>query len=250
VRAAVNPEPVSEPAVTPPPPSDAPRAEPQSLREIGGLITLAGLAFAAVVGVVAVLDADSLPEGFVMGIGIAVLIFLVGATLACALACLARARMELVSLGAIVVSCLTVDLTVLAIWLDIDNDNDNDNEAYAKTAGVAFGWSFFALIALGLALAVASPQGLALVLHMGAIAWTVVSGLIVTWLVVTTGDDEAVSSEGTAFGVAPIGDDALLQALGAVLVLLAAFWFAALAASRLDDQTLKRTLTTSPSSTR
>jgi hypothetical protein len=193
---------------------------------------------------VAVLDADSLPEGFVMGIGIAVLIFLVGATLACALACLARARMELVSLGAIVVSCLTVDLTVLAIWLDIDN------EAYAKTAGVAFGWSFFALIALGLALAVASPQGLALVLHMGAIAWTVVSGLIVTWLVVTTGDDEAVSSEGTAFGVAPIGDDALLQALGAVLVLLAAFWFAALAASRLDDQTLKRTLTTSPSSTR
>jgi hypothetical protein len=236
----VNPERVTEPAATPPPPSDAPR----SLREIGGLITLAGLAFAGVVGVVAVLDADSRPEGFGVGIGIAVLIFLVGATVACALACLVRGRMELVSLGAIVASCIAVDLIVLAVWLDIDND------AYAKTAGVAFVWSFFALIVLGLALAVTSRQGIALVLYMGAIAWTVVSGLIATWLIVTTGDEEAVVSGETSFVSAlPLGNDALLQALGAVLVLLAAFWFAALAASRLDDQTLKRTLTTSPSST-
>ena len=50
-------------------------------------------------------------------------------------------------------------------------------------------------------------------------------------------------------GVLPVGDDGLLQALGALLVLLAAFWFGALAAGRLERQMLNRTLTTSPSST-
>lgn len=240
---------VSEtPPVPPPAPShggDAPRADRWSLLEIGGLITLLALAFAAIVGVIAVVDTDSRPAGFGVGIGIAILIFFAGATIACALACLVRHRMEPVALGALVAACLSVDLIVLAIWLDIDN------EAYAKTAGVVTVWSFFALVVLGLAIAVTTPQRLALALYTGAVTAAIVSGLISTWLIVTAEDEEtSFAGEGSPFTDAlPIGNDALLQVLGAMLVLLAAFWFGALAASRLPDQTLKRTFTTSPSST-
>jgi hypothetical protein len=246
----VNPVPVSEtPPVPPavlPPGGDAPRANRWSLLEIGGLITLAALAFAAIVGVIAVVDTDSSPAGFGVGIGIAILIFFAGATMACALACLVRRRMEPVALGALIAACLSIDLIVLAIWLDIDS------EAYAKTAGVVTVWSFFALVILGLALAVTTPLRLALALYTGAAAATVVSALLSTWLIVTAENDEVVgvSGEGGSLTDAvPIGNDALLQVLGAMLVLLAAFWFGALAASGLPDQTLKRTLTTSPSST-
>jgi hypothetical protein len=210
------------------------------------MVTLAALAFAAVVGVIAVIDTDSRPAGFGVGIGIAILIFLAGATIACALACLVRRRLERVALGSLVAACLSVDLIVVAIWLEIDN------EAYAKTAGVVTVWSFFALVVLGLAIAVTTPQRLALALYTGAVTAAVLSGLISTWLIVTAENEEVVgvSEGGNPFtGALPIGNDALLQVLGAMLVLLAALWFGALAASRLPDQTLKRTLTTSPSST-
>jgi hypothetical protein len=241
----VNPVPVSETPPVPPPLGDAPTADRWSRLEIGGLITLVALAFAAVVGVIAVIDTESSPAGFGVGFGIALLIFLAGATIACALACLARERMELVALGALLAACLSIDLIVLAIWLDIDS------EAYAKTAGVVTVWSLFALVILGLALAVTTPQRLALALYTGAATATVVSALLSTWLIVSSEDDETgFTGEGAAVvEVLPIGNDALLQVLGAMLVLLAAFWFGALAASRLPDQTLKRTFTTSPSST-
>ena len=67
---------------------------------------------------------------------------------------------------------------------------------------------------------------------------TVLAGLISTWLVATGGGDSGASgdfSDRGPFGVpfAAIGDDDLLRALGAALVLLAALWFAALAASKL-----------------
>jgi hypothetical protein len=214
--------------------------QPRSLLEIAGLITLGALLFAAVVGVIAVLDADSRPQGFLVGFGIAALVFLAGAAIASALACLVRRRMEYVALGVLVAACLAIDLIVLAIWLDIDS------EAYGKAAGVAFTWSFFGLVVLGLVLTVASPERLARALYVGAVTAAALGALISTYLVVTAGEDDIGPS---AFGVAPVGDDALLQALGVMLVLLAAFWFGALAASRLPDQTLNRTFTTSPSST-
>jgi hypothetical protein len=240
----VNPVPVSETPPVPPPLGTAPAANSWSLLEIGGLITLAALAFAAVVGVIAVVDTDSSPAGFGIGIGIAILIFFSGATIACALACLARRRMEVVALGSLVAACLSIDLVVLAIWLEIDN------EAYGKTAGVLSVWSFFALVVLALAIAIGAPQRLALALYTGTVTAAVVSGLLSTWLIVTAEDDEAVASASTPYAdLLPIGNDALLQVLGAMLVLLAAFWFGALAASRLPDHTLKRTFTTSPSST-
>jgi hypothetical protein len=225
----------------------APRATPgpeqrRSLLEIGALVTLAGMAIAAVVGVIAVIDAGSRSGGFGIGVGIAALVFLVGATVACALACLARGRMEVVSLVLLVAACLALDLLVLAIWLDIDS------EAYAKLTGVGFVWTFFGLLGLGLTLAVGRPERLALALHTGALASTVAGGLIATVLVLRAGGDD-VAGVAPQIGTVPVDDDALLQLLGAMLVLLAAFWFGALAASRLPDQTLKRTFTTSPSST-
>jgi hypothetical protein len=241
----VNPVPASETPPVPPPLGDGPSADRWSLLDIGGLITLVALAFAAIVGVIAVVDTDSSPAGFGVGIGIAILIFFGGGTIACALACLVRRRIEPVALGALVAASLSIDLIVLAIWLDIEN------EAYAKTAGVVAVWSFFALVTLGLALAVTIPKRLALALYTGAVTATVASALLSTWLIVTAEDEETgFAEEGGSFADAlPIGNDALLQVLGAMLVLLAAFWFGALAASRLPDQTLKRTLTTSPSST-
>jgi hypothetical protein len=221
-------------------------AATRTLLQIGGLITLAALAFAAVVGVIAVIDTDSSPAGFGVGFGIAALIFFTGATIACAFACLIRQRMERIALGALIAACLSVDMIVLAIWLDIDS------EAYTKIAGVALVWSFFALVMLGLALAVTAPQHLALALYAGAFTAAVASALVATWLIITEdgSDETAFAGEGSAVVDAlPVGNDALLQVLGSMLVLLAAFWFGALAASRLPDQTLKRTLITSPSST-
>ena len=228
-------------------PTAAPASEPprppsrRSLLEIGGLVTLVALAFAAVVGVIAVLDRGSSAGGFGVGFGIALLIFFSGATIACALACLVRRRAEVLSLGALGAACLSLDLIVLAIALDIDND------AYAKLAGIVAVWSFFALVVLGLTLAVTRPERLALALYTGAIAAAAVGALMSTALVLRAGDDSGEAAP--VVGTLPVGDDGLLQVLGAMLVLLAAFWFGALAASRLPDQTLKRTLTTSPSST-
>jgi hypothetical protein len=232
---------VTETPASPPPATPTPAAQPRSLVEIGGLVTLGALAFAAVVGVIAVLDADSRSEGFLVGFGIAVLVFFAGAAIATALACLVRQRMEYASLGVLVAACLAIDLIVLGVWLDIGS------EAYGKAAGVAFTWSFFGLVILGLVLAVASPERLARALYVGAITAAALGALISTYLVVTAGEGDIDSA--TAFGVTPVGDDAVLQALGVMFVLLAALWFGALAASRLPDQTLNRTFTTSPSST-
>jgi hypothetical protein len=229
---------VSETPTAPPPPAAAER----SLLQIGSMITLAAVAFAALVGVIAVVDTDSSPAGFGVGFGIALLIFLAGATLACGLACLVRRRLEVVALAAIVASCLALDLIVLAIWLEIDN------EAYGKTAAVAFVWSLFALIVLGLALAVERPERLALSLYFSVVGLAVLGGLISTWLILTAANTE-IAATAPPVQALPTGDDGLLRVLGVIFVLLAALWFGALAASRLPGQTLNRTLTTSPSST-
>jgi hypothetical protein len=82
---------------------------------------------------------------------------------------------------------------------------------------------------------------------VGALAAAGAGALISTYLVLTTGGGDL--DGGTSVLGLALGDDALLQVLGVMLVLLAALWFGALAASRLPDQTLNRTFTTSPSST-
>jgi hypothetical protein len=219
------------------------QGQPRSLSRLdaGVLIVLVAMAVAAVGGVIAVLTADSSAGGLGIGLGIAILVFAVGGTVACAVACLARSRLELAALGAIVASGLAVDLAVFAIWLEIDSSS------YAKLLGLAVVWSLFALPALGLALVVPRPERLSLACSAAAYAATATCGVIASILVLRAGDDRVTVA--TAPVPAPVGDDALLQVLGAMLVLLAATWFGALAASRLPDHTLKRTLTTSPSST-
>ena len=200
--------------------------------EIGALITLATLGIAGLIGLIAVIDADNDGSAFGLGIGIAFLVFLTGATIACAIACLKRGRMEIVALGSIVVAGLATDMFVLAAWQEIDN------ETYGKVAGIAFVWSFFALVALGLTLAVGTPAALARSLYLGSVVATVVAGLISTWLIATAGGGTAIVAEGASFSFLDvvIGDEKLLRALGAAFVLLSVLWFGALAASRIEQR--------------
>jgi len=84
----------------------------------------------------------------------------------------------------------------------------------------------------------------------------VVAGLISTWLIATAGSSDVetevqVTDAGTVetvpgetgefeteeigyYSYFDIGDDSMLRVLGALLVLIAALWFGALAASRLE----------------
>ncbi|HLB04181.1 MAG TPA: hypothetical protein VJK66_04120 [Gaiellaceae bacterium] len=203
--------------------------------EMGALVALVTLALAGVLGLIAVLDADSVPGAFGAGFGIAFAVFLSGATIVCALACLARRRAELVALTSIVVAGVALDLLVLAIWRDVEN------EGYAKVVGIGLSWSFFALIALGLTLAVDAGEKLSRLLYLGALISAGGAGLITTYLIATAGGDEVSPdefSEGGDVYFSPIGiyigDDELLRALGVAFVLLAAFWFGAIAAHRLE----------------
>jgi hypothetical protein len=200
-------------------------AEDLSPLRIGVLMTFVGLGSAAIMGVVAVIDASNVASAFGTGLGIAATIFLAGATIACALACLVRGRVEILALAAVAAAGLAVDLFVFAIWLEIDD------ETYGKIASIAFVWTFFGLIGLGLALAVHARETLARVLYIGAMAAAVVAGLILTWLIATAGGSITPTS---AVGIESITDESLLRPLAVSLVLLAALWFSALAASRLE----------------
>jgi len=200
-------------------------AEDLSPLRVGVLMTFVGLGFAAIAGVIAVIDASNAISAIGTGLGIAAMIFLAGATIACALACLLRGRVEILALAAVAASGLAVDLFVLAIWLEIDDDT------YGKIASIAFVWMLFGLSGLGLGLAVQARETLGRVLYTGAMAATVVAGLIVTWLIATTGGSISPTS---AVGIESFTDESLLRPLGVVLVLLSTLWFGALAASRLE----------------
>ena len=209
--------------------SEASTTRPRSPLEIGVMFALAALGVAALAGLVAVFDAENVASGFGTGFGIAFAILLAGGTMAAAVACLARRRAETVALAAIAAAGLAVDLLVVAVWLDIED------EGYGKLTGLAFVWSFFALVVLGLVLAVGSPQGLARALSLGTIGIALVGALASTWLVLTAGDGDAgIVAGGTPVPLAGVAEDELLRLLGAALVLLAALWFATLAASRLE----------------
>jgi hypothetical protein len=141
---------------------------------LGAFATFATLGFAGIAGLIAVFDADSVSAGFGRGFGIALLVFLAGATLTCALACLSGGRAELVALGSIAAAGLGLDLLVLAIWLEIDS------EAYGKITGIAFVWAFFALIALGLTLAIRPQERPAQALYGGAVGAAILASLLAT----------------------------------------------------------------------
>ena len=194
--------------------------------DIGVLIVLVTMAIAGVVGLIAVLDANSDVAAVGVGFGVAYVIFFAGGTIACALACLARRRLEALSLGALVASGLGVDLLVLAIWLDIDS------EAYVKLAGIAFVATVFGLIVLGLSLACRPQDSLARTLYLCAVGASLVGAALAALLVLTTGGEDFGPT--VAAVPVPLGNGDLLRSLAATLVALAALWLAALAASRVE----------------
>lgn len=206
-------------------------ATTRSPLEVGALIALGTLGLAAVLGIVAVLDESREAAAFGAGFGVAVLVFLSGATIVCGLACLARGRAEIVALASTAVAGVALDLVVLAIWRDIES------ETYTKIAGIGAAWTFLALIALGLTLAVSARGRLSRPLFLGAVSSTLVAGLVSTYLIATAGDegssDVLGGDSGVVFGLSP-GNDALLRVLGVAFVLLAALWFGAIAAQRLE----------------
>jgi hypothetical protein len=200
---------------------------------LGVIIILTTLGVAAVAGLIAVLDADHVGSAAGIGFGIAVLVFTVGGTIACALACLVRRKVEIAALAGLLVAGIALDLLVVAIWKNVDD------EAYGKVAGITFAWTLFSLLVLGLTLATGEPtsddssRGVR-VLYGLAVAAAVVSGTITTWLVATAGDAGLSDLGPSAVSGVQLDDDKLLRALGATLVLAATLWFAALAASRID----------------
>jgi hypothetical protein len=195
--------------------------------DIGMLIVLVSVAIGGVVGLIAVLDADS--ELGALGIGVGVTFFIVqgGATIACGLACLARRRLELVALGGLTATGLAIVLLPLALWLEIDN------ETYAKIAGLAYIWSFFSLVVLGLTLATQPVDPLARALRLGAVGASLLGGILATALILSAGGKDVVPIAGP-FPSAAVGNQDLLRPLAAVLVLIATLWFGALAASRVE----------------
>ena len=202
----------------------------QSPIRIGVIMLSAALGFAALIGVIAVIDADGPGSAVGIGAGTAATVFTAGGTIACALACLVRRRTEILALGGIAASGLAIDLFVLAIWREIDD------ETYAKIAGIAFVWTFFGLLMLGLTLAVHARERLARALYFGAMLASAIAGLILSWLIVTSGD-QATGEAVLDYSIVPyaaLGDGNLLRPLSVALVLLSTWWFGALAASRLE----------------
>lgn len=195
--------------------------------DVGMLITLISVGLAGVMGLIAVLDADSDIAAIGTGLGMALLVFQTGATIACALACLARQRLELLALAGLVAACLAVDLFALAILLEIDN------ETYAKIAGIAYVWAFFGLIVLGLTLAAQPLDRLARALYLGAVGASLLGGVLATALVASAGGNDIVSAA-SPIPYAAFGNEDLLRPLGAVFVVIATLWFCALAASRVE----------------
>jgi hypothetical protein len=195
--------------------------------DIGVLITLTTLAIAGVVGLITVFDASNRYSAIANGLGILLLVFLGGATIACGLACLARHRLEVVSLVGLAAVGLFVDLTALAVWLDIES------EAYGKLTGVAGVWTLFALLILGLTLAVQPRDPLGRWLYLGAVAASVLGGVLASVLILDAGGDE-FGAPTTVFNLGSFGNQSVLRPLAAVLVVNATLWFAALAASRVE----------------
>ncbi len=195
--------------------------------DIGMLIVLVSVAIGGVVGLIAVLDADSELGALVIGVGITFFIVQGGATIACGLACLARRRLELVALGGLTATGLAIVLLPLALWLEIDN------ETYAKIAGLAYIWSFFSLVVLGLTLATQPVDPLARVLYLAAAGASLLGGILATALILSAGGNDVVPIAGP-FPSAALGNQDLLRPLAAVLVAIATLWFGALAASRVE----------------
>jgi hypothetical protein len=207
-----------------------PDVQPQasfSRLEIGMMVVLVSMGIAGLVGLIAVLDADSELGAVGIGFGLTVLMFQTGGTVACGLACLARGRLELLSLASLVAAGLAIDLFALAVWLEIEN------EAYTKLTGIAFVWALFGLVILGLTLAAQPREALARWLYLGAVGAALLAGALATVLILDAGGGEIVATS-APLPVGQFANENLLRPLAAVFVVLGTLWFGALAASRVE----------------
>jgi hypothetical protein len=200
---------------------------PLSRLDLGILLTLVFVGIAGVLGLIAVFDAGSRVTAVGKGLGTTIVTFQTGATIAVALACLARRRAEALALGGLIAAGVALDLAVLDIWLGVDS------ETYSKIVAIAYAWSFFALVALGLTLAVQPLDALGRRLDLAAVGASILAGLIATVLVGSTGGEDVVPSA-SPIPVSTFGNDDLLRPFAAVLVIIASLWFATLAATRVE----------------
>ncbi len=214
---SVSEQPVPEP----------PESQTFTRLDVGVLIVLTSMAIAGVVGLIAVLAADNDLSALGIGVGVVWSIVLSGATIACALACLARARLEVLSLVSLVAAGLAVDLIVLAVWLDISD------ETYTRLIGIAFVGAFFGLVILGLTLACQPRDSLARYLYFGAVGAAAL-GAVIGWMLILTGGGGDEFTVATAPLPLDVANEDLVRPLAAILVVLAALWFSALAASRAE----------------
>jgi hypothetical protein len=224
----VNPAAVSESEQ--PQPTPAADAQPFTPLDIGMLVVLVAMAVAGAAGLIAVLTEDNDLSALGAGFGVVWSIVVSGATMACALATLSRRRLVALSLCALVAAGLAVDLLVLAIWLDIDS------QTYGKLVGIALVGALFGLVILGLTLACRPRDAIASWLYFATVSASLLAVAIAWILILTTGDEDFTPS---AFGSVVPFDAAsnLLRPLAAVAVVVAALWFAALAASRVERTT-------------
>ncbi len=207
-----------------PSPTAAPGPAGMSPLRLGALATLTGLAVATAFALISIVDADAAAGAVAQGVGIGVITFAAGAVFVCALACLARRTLELVSLVAIVVAAIALDLAVIGVWLDVQND------AYGKVVGVAFVWTLVLFFVLALVLA-ASEQGRVsrVLFAVTALAYAAV-GVLLSDLVLR--GEDAVEDP---FGLLGNGiGSAELRLLGAAFVIGAASWLATVTTARLQ----------------
>lgn len=198
---------------------------PRSPLRLGAVAALAALALAVLVALVAIVDADAAVTAVGQGVGIGVVTFATGALVVCALACLARGTLELVSLLAVAVAGLTLDLVAVAVWRDVQAD------AYGKIVGVGFAWALVLLLVLALALAAPRRGRISSVLFLLTGLAYAALGVMLTDLVLR-GDDAL----GNPFGLLGEGvGSAELRVLGAAFAVGASGWLATLVAGRLES---------------
>lgn len=204
---------------------EQPERQTLSRLDVGMLIVLGSMAIAGLLGLIAVLTAENDFEALGVGFGVVWAMVVAGGTIACGLACLVRGRLGVLALGALGAAGLAVDLAVLGILLDLDN------EAYLKLVGVAFVGSVFGLVVLGLALACSPRDTLARSLYYATVGLALLGAALAAVMILSSGAEDVVAAaRPVPFGLA--GD--LLRPLAATMVVLAALWVAALAASRVE----------------
>jgi hypothetical protein len=104
--------------------------------------------------------------------------------------------------------------------------------AYVKLRGVAGAWTLFALHIRGLTLAAQPRDPLGQWLYLGAVAASALAGILASVLILDAGDDFGAPT--TVFNIGSFGNESVLRPLAAVLVVNAALWFGALAATRVE----------------